>query len=139
MEVGEGVHWSKGADAGFLRYARDMKFPNFPEQPAFYEFSIGAWDKKNDNNAIGLAIGIRHYWDNFHLEASGGPAWAEHKTHVSATHEQFVLHIGGVFTVDRFEFGIFQSHYSNAKPLLGWDGRNTGYDFLTFQVGYLLK
>ncbi|GEM_PF-5519444 len=139
VEVGPGSNWSKAADAGFVRYSDEIHFPNFPEQEGFYELSAGSWKNKVENNAIGLAIGTRERWNNFHLDGSAGVAVLENKTSFSQTHQQFILRVGGGYTVGQFDFGVYRSHYSNARVLFNWEGKNVGYDFITFQIGYLLK
>lgn len=137
LEFGQGNHWSKGADAGFARYSRELTFPDYPRQEGFYEFSFGSWDHKHPNNAAGLAIGTRERWDQIYLEASTGVAVAEHKTRLSNTHQQFILRAGVGYQFNKkVDVGFFYTHYSNAKPIFDWDGKNVGYDFMTLQLRY---
>ena len=139
IEMGTGTHWSKGADALFVRYRGDHTIPRFPRQPAFYEWSLGTWQNQHDNSALSLAIGTQWYFDRFHIDASGGLAYLARKTRLTGTHQQFLLRVGIGYKVGDFDFGIYQAHYSNAKNVFGWDGYNVGYDFRTFQISYDLK
>jgi len=139
IEAGQGNHWMKGGDAAFVRYLSDITIPNFPKQPAFYEISLGHWSNKHDNTALGLSLGIQERWGDFHLVGSAGVGMLEHKTHLSNTHQQFILRVGVGYTVGKFDFSVFQTHYSNCKTVFEWDGKNVGYDFITFQVSHPLK
>jgi hypothetical protein len=139
IELGHGSNWSKDADAGFIRFSDALRFPNYPRQEGFYELHVGSWKKKVPNSALGMAIGTRERWGAFRLEGSAGVAVVENKTRFSGTRQQFVLRIGAGYTIGKFDFGVYKTHYSNAKGIFGWDGKNVGYDFITFQAGYLLK
>ncbi len=140
IEGGSGIHWSKSVrDAWFVRYSNELKFPSYPEQEGFYEISLGDWNGKYPNTAVGLAVGARVRWQGFHLDGSVGVAYAENKTFLSNTHQEFILRYGLGYTVGKFDFGVYETHYSNARVIFGWDGKNVGYDFLTFQIGYVLK
>lgn len=139
IDSGPGTHWSKGAHGMFLRYSDALKFPSYPEQEGFYEFSAGDWDGNYPNKALGLAIGARERWDDFHFDASGGLVLTQHRTHLSNTTQEFILRIGAGYRIERVDLGVYVTHYSNAKKVFGWDGKNVGYDFLTFQVGYIIN
>jgi len=139
IESGSGDHWSKGAHAGFVRYSNALTFPNYPQQEGFYELSLGAWNHKYPDSAVGLAVGTRERWGNLHLDGSAGVAAVEHKTHLSNTYQQFLLRVGAGYKVEQFDFGVYYTHYSNAKKIFDLEGKNVGYDFITFQVGYILK
>lgn len=140
IEIGQGRHFVSGADAVFLRYSGDHRFPNFPKQAAFYEWSIGNWDHKDDNSALALAIGNRWYLvDKLHVDFSGGVAALAHKTRITNTHQQFILRAGVGYTLGEIDVGVYQTHYSNANSIFGWGGNNAGYDFLTLQVSYTLR
>ena len=138
VESGKGIHRSQGNDAAFVRYLDDLQIPNLSQQ-GFYEISLGTWSSEYRNSALGLALGLRGRWNNFHLDGGIGVAYIERKTHLSDTHQQFVSRLGAGYIVGNFDFALVVTHYSNAKPIFGWVGKNVGYDFLTFQVGYVLK
>lgn len=139
VEAGSGNHWSKGADAVFVRYRGDHTIPSFPKLPAFYEWSLGTWEGKHDNSALGLALGTQWFLGDFHVDFSGGVAVLSRKTRLTGTHQQFILRVGAGYRIDKFDFGVYQVHYSNAKNIFGWDGYNVGYDFLTFQASYAFR
>lgn len=138
VEVGQSFHRSEGADAVFTRYLNDLELPNLSQQ-GFYEISLGSWDDKDPNTALGLALGIQGHWNNVHLNGSFGVAYLANKTDLSGTHQQIISRLGAGYTVGKFDFSLFVTHYSNAKAIFGWEGNNSGYDFVTGQIGYALK
>jgi hypothetical protein len=138
VEAGRGIHNNRGSDALFLRYADDFRESWLLGQN-FYEWSLGTWDDEARNNGIGFALGTRGRWERFHLDGSVGVAYLEDKTVLSGTHQQFSVRLGAGFVYERIDVSVYLTHYSNAKPVFDWDGPNAGYDFITLQVGYVLK
>jgi hypothetical protein len=139
VELGQGIHNNRhDSGALFARYIGDTSTQMLVGHN-FYEWSLGAWDGRYRNNAVGLALGTRGQWNPYHLDASIGAAYLEHKTGLSGTHQQFIVRVGGGIALDNLEINIFATHYSNGKVLFGWDGPNAGYDFITLQLSYPLR
>ena len=139
IDVGRGTNYSTGADSLFVRYNDALSFPNFPQVEGFYDVSAGTWRRRVNDSSVALAIGVRERWDNFHLDGSVGLAVMAGKTANSDTYQQFALRVGAGYRVRPFDFGLYRMHFSNNKPFFDWEGRNIGYDFVVFEVGYLLK
>lgn len=139
VDIGHGLHNNhRDSDAVFLRYMDTSRTSVLPGEN-FYEWSLATWDGPHRNNAVSLALGTRGRWESFHLDGSIGVAYLDHKTRLSGTHQQFIVRLGGGVTIGKADVGIFATHYSNAKPLFGWDGPNAGYDFVTLQWSYPLR
>jgi hypothetical protein len=138
VEIGRGTHNNRGSDALFLRYAYELRESLLPGQN-FYEWSFGTWDGQARNNAAGFALGTRGRWERFHLDGGIGVAYLEDKTPLSGTHQQFSVRLGAGVVYERIDVSLYLTHYSNAKLVFGWDGPNSGYDFITVQIGYALK
>jgi hypothetical protein len=136
VDAGRGLHHSMGADVVSVRYQRDYHISIF-DVPGYYEFFAARWNKY-DNTAIGTGIGIEPRWENFHVNAAIGVAYLENKTELSGTNGEFMVRIGAGYTLDKFDYAVFVTHLSNAKPVFQWDGVNAGYDFVTFQIRYQL-
>lgn len=138
IEIGRGIHNNRGSDALFLRYADDLRESRLFGRN-FYAWSLGRWDGNARNNALGFELGTLGRWGKYHLDGSAGIAYLGDKTSLSGTHQQFSVRIGAGITHGQMNIGAYLTHYSNAKPLFGWDGPNAGYDFISFQIGYVLK
>jgi len=138
VDIGRGINNMDGTDALFLRYAGDFDTSVFPGQN-FYEGSLGMWDGNARNKGAGVALGTRWHFEQFHIEGSVGVAYLEDKTKLSGTHQQFSARLGIGTAYKQAEIGVYLTHYSNAKPLFGWDGPNAGYDFVTLQLAFPLK
>jgi hypothetical protein len=138
IEGGSGLHNVRGADAVFARYAGETRESILFGQN-FYEFSAGSWNGRYGDKAVGAALGTRARNEQFHFDASLGVAYLEDKTRLSGTHQQFIVRLGGGVEIGKIDLSIFVTHYSNAKPIFGWDGPNAGYDFFTVQLAYPLR
>jgi hypothetical protein len=138
IDVGRGIHHTHDSDALFVRYIDEAR-EHVLVGRNFFEWSLAGWDGPHRNKALGLALGTRGQWGAFHLDGSIGAAYLAHKTALSGTNQQFIVRVGAGVTVGKMEIGLFATHYSNAKPVFGWDGPNAGYDFLTLQLAYPLR
>jgi hypothetical protein len=139
FETGRGNHNSRGSDAWFLRYQRDM-LPLW-ESTGFIEFAGGAWDGDTiKNRVLGAGGGLRHMiTKSSYASLSAGLAWVTDRTDNLGTHPQFQWRFALGWRVGRADLALAQIHYSNGRSVFHWkrDRPNVGDNFLTLQIGYL--
>lgn len=132
-EAGYGFGSSYRAEGLFLRYRKDA--PPLWDRKSFYDVALAHWNGKNWNNAISVARGLQ--WDlreNSYVGASLGLAYADHVTGNFGTRAQFVLRVAAGRSFGDHDLSVGVIHYSNGHILVGWDGPNSGENYLTVQL-----
>jgi hypothetical protein len=134
VEGGEGFYFSHNTEVFLVRY--QLEASALFNEESFYEVSYAAWDGRNDNEAVGLARGIR--WEltsddsvnlTMGLSRVYGPS-----SNLGQPYE-FYGRLAYEKLLGRALFSIGWVHYSDAKFLFHWSGPNTSENFLTLSLG----
>lgn len=137
FESGRGDHNSRGTDAWFLRYQHDIQ-PLWGAK-SFIEFAGGSWNGDTENRTVGGSGGLRYaLTTRTYFSGSVGLAYVTDRTDYLGTHQQFQLRFALGWRMERVDLALAHSHYSNGRSIFGWNGPNTGENFITLQLGYLL-
>jgi hypothetical protein len=134
LEAGVGVLKSRHSEAVFLRYQHDTS--RLFHLPSYWEGVLTHWNNSSHAEALGLARGIS--WDgneNRHFSAAFGMVGISRTTEHSGTHFQFYFRIGYDIKIRERDYSVGLIHISNGKLIFGWEGPNSGENFVTLSVG----
>jgi hypothetical protein len=116
-----------------LRFQHDTSL--IFDQPSFYEAVYLWWS--NENRAQGLGFARSIVWEATERNSfsfSFGLMVVNHKTEHLGTNLQFYSRLSYSLRPDGHRIGLDITHISNGKALFGWDGPNSGENFLTLSV-----
>jgi len=134
-ELGPGIRNSGDSSLFGVRYEAD--WTPVDRMMSFVDLSARTWTGDAENDSIGAALGLRYELphENY-ISASLGLAYVTDETENLGTHGQILFRFALGHRIERYDFSIGYTHYSNAKGVFNWDGPNRGDDFITFQFGY---
>jgi len=135
VEFGAGIRHSDNSEMLRVRYQTDWE--PVDRLMSFIDLSATTWNGDDSNDAVSAGLGLRYDLpqDNY-LSAAMGLAYVTNETDNLGTHGQLQFRFALGHRVDRWDFSVAYSHYSNAKGIFGWNGPNLGEDFITLQFGY---
>lgn len=134
LQAGAGVGKSfKESEIG-IRYQHDTS--RLFGLPSYYEVAYLYWN--NDSRAHGLGVARSLVWSNSgsrSFDASLGLMGINRTTDHLGTKVQLYFRFSYAFTVDDRNLSIDLIHLSNGKILFGWDGPNSGENFIAASIG----
>ncbi len=135
VEGGVGLFKSANSTALMLRYQRDTS--RIFAYPSYWEAVAAYWDNDTRATAVGIARGVA--WNRRNRESyattSFGLVLINRTTEHLGTRWQFYIRASYDFKHWDRRFSIGAVHFSNGKAVFGWDGPNSGENFLTLSVG----
>ena len=139
LEGGQGIFHSADSQVMFLSYQIDT--PSIFGLDTFCKGALGSWNGDNRNDAIVLALGI--LWNlpgKSYICFEPGGAYISETTDNLGTHLQFALRFALGMRLDKIDLSVGYRHFSNGDGIFDWsDTPNYGENFITLQIGYLLK
>lgn len=133
FETGPGFFKSLGTQVFVLRYTKDTS--TVFGWPSYYEALFAHWTGEDRDNAAAIAraisfpIGCEQYFSS-----TLGLAAVSQETDHLGTNFQFYFRFAYDFKIKGRDFSLAIIHYSNGKMIFGWDGPNSGENFLTLSV-----
>lgn len=134
LETGPGFFKSLGTQLFVLRYKKDTS--TVFGWPSYYEALLAHWNGEDRDNAIAISraisfpVGFEQYFS-----PTLGIAGVRRKTAHLGTAFQFYFRFAYDFKIKGRDVSLAIVHYSNGKMFFGWDGPNSGENFLTLSVG----
>lgn len=116
-----------------LRFQHDTS--RLFDQPSYYEAVYLYWSDSNRAQGLGFARSI--IWEATErnsFSGSFGLMAVSHKTQHLGTTLQFYFRLSYALRPDHHKFTLDLTHLSNGKAVFGWDGPNSGENFLTLSV-----
>jgi hypothetical protein len=135
IEAGPGIFKSEDSIAVLMRYQRNTS--RLFNRPSYYEAIAAYWSSDSRDKAIGLARGVawsREQKSRF-LSASFGLLGVSRTTDHLGTRFQFYFRFAYNSRIVNRDFSAGLIHISNGKMIFGWDGPNSGENFITFSLG----
>jgi hypothetical protein len=134
VEAGPG--FSKSADSTVFLLRYDHNTSRLFKHDSFYEGVLAHWTGSNRAEVIGLARGI--LWNtgkDQDLRATFGLLGTSRTTEHLGTRFQFYFRFAYDRKIFRRDVSLALIHISNGKLIFGWDGPNSGENFITLSVG----
>ena len=134
IEGGPGIFKSLYSYAVFLRYQRDTSA--LFDYPSYYEAVGSYWTNDCHAAAFGIARAVewRKENKNHYFSTSFGLMGVSRTTEHLGTNFQFYFRAAYNMKLDGREASLGLVHVSNGKAVFGWDGPNSGENFLTLAV-----
>ncbi len=105
-------------------------------RPSFYEAVYLYWSDSNRAQGLGFARSIvGELTERTSLSGSFGLMAVSHKTQHLGTTLQFYFRLAYAVRLDHRQISLDVTHISNGKAVFGWDGPNSGENFLILSVG----
>ena len=134
VEAGPGILKSKDSLVLLLRYQKETS--ELFGHSSFYEAFGAHWTDGSRATAYGLARGI--VWNRKDRPAffstSFGLAGVSRTTSHMGTRFQFYFRFAYDWRLGSVPVSLGYIHFSNGKLVFGWDGPNSGENFLTFSA-----
>ncbi len=103
--------------------------------PSYYEAVYLYWSDSNRAQGLGFARSlVGELTERTSLSGSFGLMAVSHKTEHLGTTLQFYARLGYMVRLDHRHISFDITHISNGKAVFGWDGPNSGENFLTLSV-----
>jgi hypothetical protein len=134
IEAGAGHCKSLNSQVFALRYDKDTS--RIFGKASYYEFFFSHWNSENRNDSLGVARSISfEIGEDQYFSPTFGIAGVARETRDMGTHFQFYFRIPYDFTIHGRQFSLALIHLSNGKFVFGWDGPNSGENFVTLSIG----
>lgn len=134
LEAGPGIFKSTESIGAFLRYQKETS--RLFDFPSNYEVIGAYWSNSFHAAGLGIARGIewRKEEKKRFFSTDFGVMGVSRTTEHLGTRFQFYFRMAYNTTISGREASIGFIHVSNGKLVFGWDGPNSGENFITLAV-----
>lgn len=137
LDAGVGLFKSESSGALFLRYQKETS--QLLRRPSYWEGVAGYWTGDNSALTLGIARGIN--WNlakrDHYFSTTFGVLGVSRTTEHLGTHFQFYFREAFHIKLRGADVSLGLTHISNGKAVFGWNGPNSGENFVNLAVGFM--